>query len=328
MLLLVLLLFSGWLWSYARTPSPLGSNTVVIIPKGSGLRQIKDLLAENGVIRDDLRFFILARFTDKANHLKAGEYLFLPKQTPLQVLRQLEKGDVIHHRVTIPEGMTLKQIADILAKDKWINRDRFLTLTEDRDYIKKTFDLDLESLEGYLFPDTYDLTRDNVSEKKLIIMMVRRFLDIWSKLPHTKTGLNRHEVVTLASIVEKETGRDEERPIIAGVFMNRLKRNMRLQSDPTVIYGLEGFNGNLTRKDLQDDNPYNTYIIRGLPPGPVCNPGRDSILAVLEPADVPYLYFVSRNDGSHHFTKNLKEHNKAVRQYQILHRQAENSAEK
>ena len=215
--------------------------------------------------------------------------------------------------------MSTRQIIQILARDNWIKPDRFLALTKDADFIKK-IGFNLENLEGYLFPDTYTLTRDTVTEEKLITMMTNRFQVIWNDLEQDlPAGLSRHQAITLASIVEKETGMSDERPLIAQVFLNRLKKKMRLQSDPTVIYGLqENFDGDLTRKDLQQKNPYNTYVIDGLPPGPVCSPGRDSILAVLHPADVPYLYFVSKNDGSHHFSTSLKDHNRAVRKYQIL----------
>lgn len=317
--LLVLLILSGWIWSYAHTPFPQDSEKTILIPKGSGVRQIKTILGENGIISDDIRFLILARITDKAGHLRAGEYLIAPGQTPLEILRLIEQGKVLRHQVTIPEGMSTRQIIQILTRDKWINPDRFLALTKDTDFIRK-IGFNLESLEGYLFPDTYTLTRDTVSEEKLIIMMTNRFQTIWKDLEQDlPTGLTRHQVITLSSIVEKETGMPEERPLIAKVFLNRLEKKMRLQSDPTVIYGLqEDFDGDLTREDLQHKNPYNTYVIDGLPPGPVCNPGRDSILAVLHPADAPYLYFVSKNDGSHHFSTSLREHNRAVRKYQIL----------
>ncbi|MDH3327933.1 MAG: endolytic transglycosylase MltG, partial [Desulfobulbaceae bacterium] len=296
--LLVPLILSGWIWSYAHSPSTQDSEKIVLIPKGSGVRQIKTILGENGIINDDIRFLILARITDRAGHLRAGEYLIHPGLTPLEILRLIEQGKVLRHQVTIPEGMSTRQIIQILARDNWIKPDRFLALTKDADFIRK-IGFNLENLEGYLFPDTYTLTRDTVTEEKLITMMTNRFQVIWNDLEQDlPAGLSRHQAITLASIVEKETGMSDERPLIAQVFLNRLKKKMRLQSDPTVIYGLqENFDGDLTRKDLQQKNPYNTYVIDGLPPGPVCSPGRDSILAVLHPADVPYLYFVSKNDG-------------------------------
>jgi UPF0755 protein len=260
----------------------------------------------------------VAYLTGTAGRLRAGEYLIPPGRTPLQILRLLEKGRVVHHPVTIPEGLNIGQIARILQQGKWIDDRLFVQLAHDPDFIR-TFGLDLSSLEGYLFPDTYLLTRGEVSEKSILAMMVNRFLAVWTAATeNTDPGMPRHEVVTLASMVEKETGAAEERPVIAGVFFNRLGRNMRLQSDPTVIYGLDDFDGRLTRDDLKKETAYNTYVISGLPPGPICNPGRESIEAVLRPADVPFLYFVSKNDGTHHFSATLKEHNKAVYQYQVL----------
>lgn len=289
---------------------------MIRIPKGAGVRRIQTILHERGVISGDARFLLLASITGTTGRLQAGEYMIPAGRSPLQILRQLEEGKVVLHRITIPEGKSIRQVAEILAAGKWVDPSRFLALTRDPDFIR-TLGFDLECLEGYLFPDTYTLTRDSVTEKSLITMMTRRFQDIWKNMAaDLPDSLTRHQAVTLASIVEKETGMAEERPLIARVFLNRLARNMRLQSDPTVIYSLDDFDGNLTRTDLENQNPYNTYVVKGLPPGPICNPGRDAILAVLHPADTPYLYFVSKNDGSHYFSTNLREHNRAVRKYQ------------
>ena len=306
----------GWIWSYARTPAPGNKESIVLIPQGAGVRQIKTILINQGTITDDVRFLVLTRITDTAGRLRAGEYLIPPGQTPLQVLHLLEQGEVIPHPVTIPEGMTTRQVAEILKKGKWIDLHHFLALTRNPEFIR-SLGLQLDNLEGYLFPDTYVLTRGNVSEEQLISMMTKRFLSVWRNLEKPpESNMSRHQVMTLASIVEKETAAPRERPVISRVFLNRLEKKMRLQSDPTVIYGLPDFNGNLTREDLKTKTPYNTYVITGLPPGPICNPGKDSIAAVLQPADVPYLYFVSKNDSTHHFSANLREHNRAVRKYQ------------
>ncbi len=316
LLLSACLAAGGWIWSYARTPSPATEASRVLIPEGAGVRQIMTLLDRQGIVEHDIRFLLLATLTDTAGRLRAGEYLVQPGRTPVQILRLLEQGEVIRYPVTIPEGRTIRQVADILARDGWIDRRRFLDLTRDPGFIR-SLGLDLNDLEGYLFPDTYILTRGDISEERLISLMVKRFLSIWDTLPGpSPPALSRHQVITLASIVEKETAAPEERPVIAGVFFNRLAEKMRLQSDPTVIYGLPDFNGNLTRSDLATPTDYNTYVITGLPPGPICNPGRDSIAAVLHPAEVPYLYFVSKNDSTHHFSTSLKEHNRAVRTYQ------------
>lgn len=325
LLLLILLAAGVWFGSYLLTPSPAAEDTIVFIPKGTSVRGIKTLLAREGLIKDDIRFLALARITGTAKRLRAGEYLIPAYQKPLQILRILEKGKVVQHQVTIPEGLTVRQVAALFGEENWVDPQRFVELTKDQEFIH-SLGLELESIEGYLFPDTYMLTRGEVSEESVITMMVGRFFEIWQdSTADLATNQIRHQVVTLASIVEKETGSPEERPLIARVFLNRLEKNMRLQSDPTVIYGMDDFTGNLTRKDLVRKTPYNTYIIKGLPPGPICNPGRESILAVLHPADAPFLYFVSKNDGTHHFSTNLREHNSAVRKYQRQKSSRENS---
>lgn len=316
--LFILLLLGGaaWLGIYAATPSSGRGEVTVFIPKGSSVRRISAILGRQGLVADDLRFLILARLTGRAGRLQAGEYRLPRGRTPLQILRLLAQGEVIRHQVTIPEGLNISQIATLLAKDHWIDRQRFLALTRDPEFIK-TLGLHQASLEGYLFPDTYSLTRGQVDERTIISLMVNQFYHIWRQISkNNKPRLSRRQVVILASIVEKETGKARERPLIARVFLNRLQRNMRLQSDPTVIYGIPDFNGDLTRADLERKTPYNTYVIFGLPPGPICNPGRASLEAVLQPADSPALYFVSRNDGTHCFSTTLKEHNRAVFKYQ------------
>ncbi len=290
-------------------------SAVVFIPKGSGVRQIRFLLAEKGLIEDDIRFLILARLTGLAGHLKAGEYRISFGTTPLQVLQILEKGIVLSHRVTIPEGLNLWQVTDILVSDGWVNREQFLELLH-KPSVARLFGLKQLNLEGYLFPDTYTLVRGELNEKAIIALMVQGFHKVWQSLDwKNDLELTRHQIITLASLVEKETGAPEERTLVASVFHNRLRKGMRLQSDPTVLYGVVGEKGPITRSDLKRETPYNTYVIKGLPPGPICSPGRASIQAVLKPAETTFLYFVSKNDGTHYFSKTLREHNKAVRKY-------------
>ncbi len=194
--------------------------------------------------------------------------------------------------------------------------DDFLALCRDHSFIN-SLGLQEDSLEGYLFPETYNFPK-GTPLKTIVKSMTDSFFDVWKKYdsPAKEAGLTRHEAITLASIVEKETGAAQERPLIAGVFHNRLKKGMRLQTDPTVVYGLKDFNGNITRADLAADHPYNTYIIPALPPGPITNPGEAAIAAAVKPAQVSYLYFVAKNDGTHQFSNTLNEHNRAVRQYQ------------
>ena len=320
----ILLLIAGvacgggslWYWYYLTTGSPGQGEAIVTIPKGSGVRGIGKILAEEGVLRYDLRFLVMVYFSGFKSSLQAGEYGIARGLTPPEVLRLLAKGSTRRHRVTIPEGLTAEQIAGVLAKDGWAESGQFLALTRDGNFIKG-LGIDAASLEGYLFPETYTLTLQDAQAPVLIRMMVDRFRSVWRSLPSPQTyALTPHQIVTLASIVEKETGTASERPLIARVFLNRLALGMRLQSDPTVIYGLAEFSGNLTKADLKQATPYNTYVIPSLPPGPICNPGQAALEAVMTPAVSDALYFVSRNDGSHVFSRNLEEHNQAVRTFQ------------
>ncbi len=310
----------GWLWytDYLDTPVNGTGTRTVYIPFGSGVRQIKDTLAKEGVIKDDIRFLLMSRYQNRYKKLKAGEYQFQLPITPKEVFTIIESGKVVQHRITIPEGLTVKQIATIIAGGNYIKRDKFINLCTDQEFIK-SLGLDVSSLEGYLYPDTYLLTREKLSARAIITMMVKRFQDVWSEVSQggkKVLDFDRHQIVTLASIVEKETGAAHERPLIAGVFLNRLEKKMRLQSDPTVIYGIKDFDGNIRKKDLRTPTPYNTYTLPALPAGPICNPGKEALKAVFQPQQSNYLYFVSRNDGTHVFSTNLKDHNRAVRTYQ------------
>jgi UPF0755 protein len=227
-------------------------------------------------------------------------------------------GKVYLHRLTIPEGYNLIQIARAVETEGFASEADFLKAANDPDLVHAK-GIDAQTFEGYLFPDTYYFPR-GVTPENIISIMVKRFRSVftpeWEE--HAKTlGLNIHQVITLASIIEKEAAVADERPVISSVFHNRLKRNMRLESDPTVIYGIEDYNGNITRKDLAHPTPYNTYTIKGLPPGPISNTGAKAIEAALFPADTKFLYFVSRNDQTHHFSTNFKDHNRAVRKYQL-----------
>ena len=249
-------------------------------------------------------------------NIKAGEYRLNSNMSPLMILDILSRGAVVIHHVTFPEGFTRKQIAAVLDKEGLIDRDEFLKLTGDAD-VAKSYGISCPNLEGFLYPDTYQL-RWGQTTKSVIDMLVSQFWKVISPLRGRmeELGMTVEQVVILASIVEKETGRPEERPVVASVFLNRLKKGNRLESDPTVIYGMDNFDGNLTKKDLLSYTPYNTYVIEGLPPGAIANPGEEAIRAVLYPAETEYLYFVSKNDGSHHFSKTLSEHKQAVKVYQ------------
>ncbi len=288
----------------------------VIIKEGMNLRQISGVLENEGVIKNSTAFILFNRITGSARGIKAGEYLLSPSMTPGRIIEVLTKGEVVTHPVTIPEGFSIEQIADVLAEEKLIDRAEFLNFAGSAG-VENRYGIDGHGLEGYLYPDTYHFAR-NLNASSIADAMIKRFKDVIKPYGQSiaGSGMTLHEVVTLASIVEKETGRADERPLIASVFLNRLKKNMRLESDPTVIYGIKNFSGNIKKTDLSTRTPYNTYVVKGLPPGPIASPGLDSIKAVLYPADTDYLFFVSKNDGSHHFSKSLKEHNRAVYIYQ------------
>lgn len=306
---------------YGSSASPTQSEVSLSIPAGSSFLKIKRILAEHHVITDDFRFDLLARFRRNAHRLKAGYYVFPPGLSHNEILTKLATGDIYYQPVTIPEGVNARHVAEILVEAFGFDRGDLLELVYDEVFIS-SLGLDVSSLEGYLFPDTYYVTKGQTPEA-VLSMMVNRFKNVYAEIADdfegdflSKRNLSTHQVVILASIVEKETAVAEERPLIAAVFLNRLNKQMKLQADPTVIYGIENFNGNLTRKDLQTPSPYNTYVLNGLPAGPIGNPGRDSIQAVFEPSEVSFLYFVAQNDGTHYFSETLQEHNKAVRLYQ------------
>lgn len=298
-------------------PNTEATERIVLIPSGTTLRGIAEMLQEASVISDKNLFMILARFYREGKSMKAGEYQFTTSMLPTEVLTKLQDGKIYFRTATIPEGYTIRQIAVLLADQGFVDKEEFLALAFNAE-LAAEFNIEAESLEGYLFPDTYYIHR-GMGAKTIIQEMVEEFWQVMTpdlQQEITQKGFTIHEIVTLASIVEKEARVAEERDFISAVYHNRLKINMKLDSDPTVIYGIENFDGNLTKTDLQTDTPYNTYRRRGLPPGPIANPGEPSILAAVRPAEVKYLYFVARNDGTHHFSTNYKEHLRAVREYQ------------
>ena len=289
---------------------------LVTIPKGANAREIGQILQKEGVIQSAEAFRYLAMYKKVGPQLKAGEHVLDASLDTMQILDSLVQGRFKLYRLTVPEGLTMKEIAPLVSQAGFGDPQQFLALCHDRAFIE-SLGLDVDNLEGYLFPETYLFIR-GTTPREVIKTMVERFMEVWAKYADeaAKKEITRHQVITLASIIEKETGSPAERPLIASVFLNRLKKGMRLETDPTVIYGIKDFDGNLTRKHLETPTPYNTYQIDGLPPGPIANPGEDSIKAVLEPADSKYLYFVSKNDGTHQFSTSLAEHNRAVAHYQ------------
>ena len=305
---------------YADAPAAANDTDKVLINvrQGQSLKTTADLLYHKKIIKSSLKLVIISRIKGYDKRLKVGEYLLSAAMAPRQILEIMVKGEVKLHKLTVPEGYNTDQIAELVAQAGFATKEAFRIAASDAVLARK-FGLEVDTFEGYLFPDTYFFPKD-VTVEQIISSMVQRFWTIFKPewQDHAKSfGFSVHQVVTLASIIEKETGAPFERPLIASVFHNRLRKKMRLESDPTVIYGIKNFDGNLTRKHLKTRTPYNTYKIRGLPAGPIANPGKASLEAALFPEKTAYLYFVAKKDTTHHFSTNLKEHNRAVRKYQL-----------
>ncbi len=314
--IIIAALISGAGLYLTRPLQDRGEDQVFIINEGMALKEISSDLEQRGLIRSKFVFMVWARIMGYSRKIKAGEYKLNPSMAPIRIMEILTRGVILTHTVTIPEGFSIEQIAGVLFKQDLAPRDEFIAYALKSDS-PSIYGIEAPSLEGYLYPDTYFFAR-GLSVSSIVDVMVSRFKEMISPLNGRigQSGMSLNEVITLASIIEKETGREEERPLIASVFLNRLRKKMRLESDPTVIYGIKNFSGNLQKKDLLYHTPYNTYLIRGLPPGPIASPGLASVMAVLSPADTDFLYFVSKNDGSHYFSKTLLEHNRAVNMFQ------------
>jgi len=303
---------------YALTPSSgEAPSKTVTLKRGLTFKQIARTLEGEGIIHGVNRFVLLGRVVNAGSRIKAGEYFFDFPTSHWNVLTKITQGHVKTYKVTIPEGYGLVQIGDLLQRNGIVPKDAFLKEASSPETLSQHH-IDGPNLEGYLFPDTYTFAKD--SDPAMVIrFFLLRFSQIFTpKMAEraSEMGLSEGEILTIASIIERETSDLMERPLVSAVIHNRMKKGIRLQSDPTVIYGIPEFNGNLTRKDLMRYSPYNTYLIPGLPPGPICNPGTNSIMGALFPASVDYLYFVSKNDGTHKFSSTLKEHNEAVDKYQ------------
>jgi UPF0755 protein len=297
---------------------PAGQEVIVTIPKGATLSQIGAALQEKGVISSKLVFKLVAMIRGEQRNIKAGDYALKTGSDAGEVLDQLISGKTIIFSFTVPEGYNIYQIADLFQQSEIMSRREFLALAKDPAFLKEV-NVKATSLEGYLFPDTYFLRPAEKSDGRLIIRkMVKRFYEVYDKdvrATAEENGWSVGEVVTLASLIEKEA-RASEHALVSAVFHNRLRRKIRLQSDPTVIYGIKAMGDKITRKDLEKKHPYNTYQIDGLPPGPIACPGKASLIAAVKPAAVDYLYFVAKNDGSHQFSSSLQEHNRWVNLYQ------------
>lgn len=324
-LLLALAAAGGAWFVYQRVHEPYrgfaGAEQFVDIAPGTRAASIGAQLAEAGVVRDAQTFRAALWLSGRGRDLKAGEYRFDREASPLEVIDRLARGDVYKRLITFREGLTIPEMALVFEERGFGPAERFEAAARHAALIA---DLDpaAADLEGYLFPETYALPR-GTSADELVTQMVGLFKRLYAeplRAEAAAAGLTTRQVVTLASLVEKETARAEERPLVAAVYRNRLRIGMAMQADPTVIYALQRagrYDGNLSRGDLQFDSPYNTYRYPGLPPGPIAAPGLASLEAVVRPATVPYLYFVSRNDGSHVFATSLSEHNRNVQQWQV-----------
>ena len=302
----------------------------VEIPQGAASAEIRRRLLEAGVVSDEVTLRTALWWSGRSRSLQAGEYRFDQPMSALAVIEKIASGDVYTQRLTFPEGLTIAEMAKVFESRGFGPAREFVKAASDGSLVK---DLDAKAsdLEGYLFPETYPLPR-RADASRVVGMMVGRFRSLYDETLRARAkelGMTTRQVVTLASLIEKETARADERPLVAAVYRNRMMRGMGMQADPTVVYALMKagkYNGNIRREDLSFDSPYNTYRYPGLPPGPIAAPGRASIDAALAPADVPYLYFVSRNDGSHVFATTLTEHNANVYQYQVLYFRAQRAA--
>jgi len=295
----------------------------LVIRKGESLKQVVRRLSKDGLLNYPGLVTLLGVVRGDSSRIKAGEYLLEGSISSNKFLDSIVAGRARLVSITIPEGFSLQEIARRLEKKSLGNAAEFLRLSKDSQFIA-TLDLDIAtvpgSLEGFIYPDTYSFQR-GTNEAYLIRTMIKQFrkkAGVTLKNAGKSGSLSPYKILVLASIIEKETGAGEERPLISAVFHNRLKLKMPLASDPTVIYGISDFDGNLKRIHLRTKTPYNTYKIRGLPPTPIANPGMDSIKAAISPANVKFLYFVAKGDGTHFFSKDLKTHNRAVYKYQIL----------
>lgn len=316
LVILVVLAMAGYLY-LAMQWGPYGRGGTVYIPRGSSLSQIAGLLEQSQLVRSGWSFKLLARWKGQASSLKAGEYLFAEGPSAAQVLDKIARGDRLVRKITIPEGYNFAQIAALIEQAGIAPRTEVMKSFRDPNLLAE-LGFAAPSLEGYLFPATYEYDRQTKAPdllKEMIDHFKRSTANLSARA--TASGWTLPQIVTLASLIEKETGQANERPLISSVFQNRLRIGMPLQTDPSVIYGLANFDGNLRRDDLRNPHPYNTYVHVGLPPGPIASPGLASLEAVLAPASSNYLFFVAKGDGTHFFSATLDEHNAAVARYQL-----------
>ncbi len=311
-------LLIGLFWYLLCLWSSPGHGSVlcdISFPPGSGIRKLANELKAGGVIRSSWHFVLMTRLRGDAYRLKAGEYRFSDGMTPDVILKKIVSGDVDYRKFTLPEGYSVFQAAELLEQKGYFRKDAFLEKCRDKELLAR-LGINSNSAEGYLYPATYNLSR-GASEEQLLGQMIGQFNKDYAAIQKGEGArrFSRHEIVTLASIIEKEAVSADEKPLISSVFHNRLRIGMPLQSDPTAVYGVRAFSGKVSKADIQRPSPYNTYLNKGLPPGPIGNPGSDAMKAAMNPAKTDFLYFVARQDGTHQFSRNLTEHNRAVVRY-------------
>ena len=295
---------------------PIGNKSIEIqIPKGTIFRQAVEILSKEGLIRNKTLFLALGRISNLDRKIKAGYYLIHGSISPFDIFRMLNKGQIIEYEITIVEGDSLKEIGEKLSEKNIIDKEDFIKLSSNKDFLA-LYDIGAPTFEGYLFPDTYKIPKGMDPEDAIGMMIDRMRKEYSGELEEraSKVGFSEREVLTLASIIEKEAETANERPLISAVYHNRLRKGIPLQADPTVIYGIKSF-GKVTARDVRRKTAYNTYMFKGLPPGPIASPGIKSIIAALYPAKVPYMFFVSNNDGTHRFSVTPEEHQAAVELY-------------
>ncbi|MCL2760432.1 MAG: endolytic transglycosylase MltG [Desulfuromonadales bacterium] len=303
--------------SFLFMPPGDGENAKVVeLKQGESLYQFAKELKNEKIIRSPILFTLYTKISERGRKVQSGVYKFTDGMNLATISHKLITGDVYENRFSVPEGYSIFQLAELLENKGFCKKENFLRACTDQELLKE-LGIKGTSVEGYLYPSTYNLTGLS-SPEDLIRAMVKQFNKIYEKKfsgAEARSRLSRNEILTLASMIEKEAIVPEEKPLISSVFHNRLKKKMRLQSDPTAIYGVRAFGGKVYKQDILTKTPYNTYWIKGLPPGPIGNPPADAIYAALNPANTDYYYFVARKDGTHQFSRSLKEHNQAVDYY-------------
>ncbi len=319
---IILIAFSYIAFELFVPVQPKGGKTEIEIPQGATFRRAMEILHDQKLIRDKNIFLLLGRLTGADRKIRAGFYSLWSNMSPFDIFKIIRSGQIIEYEIKIIEGASLLEISEQFEKAGIIKKEDFMKLAKNRDFLD-SYKIEAKSMEGYIFPDTYKIPK-GISPENAIGSMIDKMREKFSYEMLSRMedlGLSENEALTLASIIEKEAVVDSERPLVSAVFHNRLKKQMRLQADPTAIYGIKTSKEKITREDLLRKTPYNTYQIKGLPPGPIASPGLKSIMAALYPADVPYIFFVSLDNRAHQFSTTLEEHIRAVKQYREKQRE-------